>query len=101
PPPTPISTLFPYTTLFRSLLSGKTIIVAAARGARSQHQRPVRQLVRARSVRGEMAVQQLVDLGEGGQGRLLVLAPREAGGHGVADRKSTRLNSSHGSISYA
>src|SRR5438309_4235070 len=55
----PRSTLFPYTTLFRSALLGG----------------PMRQLVRA-------------------QGQLVELGPR-------GDRKSTRLNSSHSSISYA
>src|SRR5438128_5318326 len=68
----PTSTLFPYTTLFRSL----------------------RATLRAKAARG-------------GQRRL----PREPAGAGRAlsgngraergDRKSTRLNSSHGSSSYA
>src|SRR5687768_18129738 len=54
----PRSTLFPYTTLFRS----------------------------PRPIRGEIAL-------------LNILAPAEAGA--PRDRKSTRLNSSHGYISYA
>src|SRR2546429_4736875 len=68
----PRSTLFPYTTLFRSRRGGgpRAWLVAA----------------RARA------------LGDG--------AHRRAPGHGyalgrVGDRKSTRLNSSHGYISYA
>src|SRR5438128_12167537 len=64
PPRPPRSTLFPYTTLFRSRPSG----------------------------------------GDGLHGRDLLrepppVHPGPAGQH--ADRKSTRLNSSHGSISYA
>src|SRR6266542_6203946 len=56
----PISTLFPYTTLFRSRLHSLPHVTDTPRGedARRQHR-------------------------------------------GVRDRKSTRLNSSHGSISYA
>src|SRR5438128_7260867 len=59
----PRSTLFPYTTLFRSL----------RRRAR------LADVLRARADRAAVA----------------------AGRVSVADRKSTRLNSSHGSISYA
>src|SRR2546422_3561177 len=74
----PRSTLFPYTTLFRSF------VVARDRfggpffddTAAVQHQRPVAQLADARQV----------------------VADEE---HRASDRKSTRLNSSHGYISYA
>src|SRR2546422_6990988 len=72
----PRSTLFPYTTLFRSHASQ----VEAHGGERSQ------------------ARQQLVNLLQRvGRGR------RRAGARlgGKRDRKSTRLNSSHGYISYA
>src|SRR5438309_6028302 len=58
--PPPRSTLFPYTTLFRSLPPGGS----AAREARCQRQ-------------------------------------QRGGAQGDRDRKSTRLNSSHSSISYA
>src|SRR3712207_7841698 len=67
----PRSTLFPYTTLFRS---------------------PRRRAVtpaRARRGRGRSAL--------GGRPRREVSRPRAHGG----DRKSTRLNSSHANISYA
>src|SRR5438876_8559511 len=64
----PRSTLFPYTTLFRS------------RGAAS---RP--------AVRGRGQLHRLDRLSHG----------RVEGGPGHQDRKSTRLNSSHPSISYA
>src|SRR2546422_1991848 len=72
----PRSTLFPYTTLFRSRLVG---IVEQLPGHRlpvsSPHLDPQRDQVAP-------------------------LGLRELGGHG-RDRKSTRLNSSHGYISYA
>src|SRR3989449_1286929 len=69
----PRSTLFPYTTLFRS---HGAIVIGEARGGDSRGE------VRGRS--HENGVRSL------GRGR-----PREG------DRKSTRLNSSHGYISYA
>src|SRR5690348_11896381 len=66
----PSSTLFPYTTLFRS-----------GRSARAgRRDRPRRRPWRRRADRG---------------------ARRRARGDGRRDRKSTRLNSSHPSISYA
>src|SRR5437773_4525885 len=69
----PTSTLFPYTTLFRSVGAGR-----CARGvARGD-------LVVVRGAVGEAAV------GEAGRG-----------GRADRDRKSTRLNSSHITISYA
>src|SRR3712207_8893023 len=75
----PRSTLFPYTTLFRSLVVAAGVAAALAGGADAGG-------------------------GAGGEG--------EAGDRGVlrghaalpqdgADRKSTRLNSSHANISYA
>src|SRR3712207_7703177 len=84
----PRSTLFPYTTLFRS--DG----VAAVVGPRDQallEQPP-----------GEEAAQQLLAL-LGREARGVAVAdelerPEEPG---AADRKSTRLNSSHANISYA
>src|SRR3712207_7570110 len=67
----PRSTLFPYTTLFRSV---------------DEQPEHVREVVLAlRVARGEAR--------EGGLERL--------GLEGVEDRKSTRLNSSHANISYA
>src|SRR5687768_18060003 len=89
--PPPRSTLFPYTTLFRSRTIGK------------------RRVLRERqSHRGVLGVRQL-DADRTAAARhdkLLVEAESRAAagslnhiGHG--DRKSTRLNSSHGYISYA
>src|SRR5436305_1808935 len=69
------STLFPYTTLFRSLLEGALEAggVDLVGMAFHPHQ-PLGQLVQARAVAADVAQQ---------------------------DRKSTRLNSSHVRISYA
>src|SRR2546422_6398953 len=70
----PRSTLFPYTTLFRSihLLLGR---IHLAQG------------------HGSAAAEELR--------RALRLDPQLAAAHRQLDRKSTRLNSSHGYISYA
>src|SRR2546422_7176373 len=87
----PRSTLFPYTTLFRSLeeerVQGRTDgILHGRRGGRDRR----RADSRARH-----------------RGLLLWLAARQRGvrqgraGPAAGDRKSTRLNSSHGYISYA
>src|SRR5205809_2973311 len=72
----PSSTLFPYTTLFRSL----AVALARIRWAR----------VLVELVRGKRSAE--------GVHRDLHGAPPE---QAVRDRKSTRLNSSHGYISYA
>src|SRR3712207_8097359 len=73
----PISTLFPYTTLFRSV----------------RHPRPQR---RARDPQGPQAAAELTVAGDEPEGpEADALSPQ------VRDRKSTRLNSSHANISYA
>src|SRR2546429_5784369 len=71
----PRSTLFPYTTLFRS--------VALAHGPYDAHGH--------HRGRGDAS-------GTRGRGHRARLGPQ---GAGSGDRKSTRLNSSHGYISYA
>src|SRR3712207_8195505 len=76
----PRSTLFPYTTLFRSVEDH--VVVALADGDRQVGRRARDVLGAVRGVR------------RAGVGR----KPREAL---AADRKSTRLNSSHANISYA
>src|SRR3712207_8065813 len=81
----PRSTLFPYTTLFRSGgLAGPRPVVALGVAQRAVEHR----LVAAPAQLGDDRV---------GDARALV------GGDGDphADRKSTRLNSSHANISYA
>src|SRR5947209_16891413 len=75
----PRSTLFPYTTLFRSSTCGD---FPAPAGIRST----TRRRSRRRSRR---------------QGSRTVTRNRSAGGFLREDRKSTRLNSSHANISYA
>src|SRR5256885_7046746 len=73
----PRSTLFPYTTLFRSVLQHH---VVAARGAQP-----------------EMVPGLLDPQARGAERNEEVADPRS----GLVDRKSTRLNSSHLVISYA
>src|SRR4051794_41607593 len=75
----PRSTLFPYTTLFRSALvvpTGKAHRTAAAADTGLQHHALADRDIRRRRV-------------------------RDLAGDECQDRKSTRLNSSHPSISYA
>src|SRR2546422_4289836 len=71
----PRSTLFPYTTLFRSLHEGALAPVRVGRALRID----------------EAELRRFVETG----GR------ESLGGPSRRDRKSTRLNSSHGYISYA
>src|SRR3712207_7095906 len=75
----PRSTLFPYTTLFRSLLSGDDLDMPS------------------------MPLDQRGVIGRGTEeffGRV-VEAAQQAEAERLRDRKSTRLNSSHANISYA
>src|SRR5256885_13294620 len=72
----PRSTLFPYTTLFRSLLVGTSLWLAGADDGR----------MRGDAIYPSFVITQL---------------PAGLAGLVVADRKSTRLNSSHLVISYA
>src|SRR2546429_5069648 len=81
----PRSTLFPYTTLFRSL--ALTLAIVRRAGVRL-----TREAILLVVAGWWLAV--VVDMQEG-QMNFLTLLPL------VADRKSTRLNSSHGYISYA
>src|SRR5207245_11313399 len=82
----PCPTLFPYTTLFRSPLR------------RPHHFKPA---LRRRLERSTHDARSGRNSPRGGVLRLLVpRAPRDQG-RPAGDRKSTRLNSSHGSISYA
>src|SRR5438874_9999961 len=87
----PTSTLFPYTTLFRSPAGGR-----AGRGPRRSH--PARQRRRRAALR--RAARRLVGH------EVAELPMRVLGEDGTpfrerSDRKSTRLNSSHVEISYA
>src|SRR5687768_18281993 len=91
----PRSTLFPYTTLFRSQRAarGEQASRRAKAGVRGGWRRSARDW-RADRKTAELDVEQLAGGGAAGRDR-----PRD--GHAGADRKSTRLNSSHGYISYA
>src|SRR3712207_6903180 len=81
----PRSTLFPYTTLFRSTLDGRgPHLGEAERGAHGL---------------GPAPRQRLAVGGEQGPGRRRDDQRRER--EQDVDRKSTRLNSSHANISYA
>src|SRR3712207_7566179 len=87
----PRSTLFPYTTLFRSAARGSrpgsrvSVSVVLAGGGTGGHIEPMLALADALLRRGAV---------EGGL-RITCL------GTARGDRKSTRLNSSHANISYA
>src|SRR2546422_6182390 len=82
----PRSTLFPYTTLFRSLTA-----------ARMELAFPLTDL--------DGAIESCLDANGLREARIRLTATRGEGGPGLEalgeDRKSTRLNSSHGYISYA
>src|SRR3712207_8579086 len=87
----PRSTLFPYTTLFRSLVEGREedevaelVVVEVGLGADALR------LVAEREV--EAVVRLIAEV---------VVADLEGQVPDVRDRKSTRLNSSHANISYA
>src|SRR5207249_11558259 len=90
-PPRP--TLFPYTTLFRSLPRDRAPEgqEPAAYGAGDRHLQPAvhvaRELLRDRDHPGQRAAE--------------VLRQPDLGSRDARDRKSTRLNSSHVSTSYA
>src|SRR3712207_7660961 len=83
----PRSTLFPYTTLFRSRRRGH-------RGTRRPFSTGLHRGGRGGQDKGERRTEGLRDLGRVLQG---LREPRA----GARDRKSTRLNSSHANISYA
>src|SRR5688572_30877543 len=78
-PRPPRSTLFPYTTLFRSPIKG------------GEH---------AENAEGIVSCSGLLARAVGGLGRVGAKLPGQDES-GLRDRKSTRLNSSHSQISYA
>src|SRR3712207_7271927 len=85
----PRSTLFPYTTLFRSPNAPLVRRIHANAGVERRH------LVMPLADYGSPS-----DFGESND--RFIAAGTELGAHAVAeDRKSTRLNSSHANISYA
>src|SRR3712207_8629963 len=88
----PRSTLFPYTTLFRSEGPERERALADARSHISEGYRLHRRLLRNR--RTAIATTAFQVRGRGGLTIIEDDDPRR-------DRKSTRLNSSHANISYA
>src|SRR3712207_7886147 len=80
----PRSTLFPYTTLFRSPVTPLLLTLV------TEHRAYVEQLERLR-----LLVEPVLDVGSY-DARGPLRSQRQ-----LADRKSTRLNSSHANISYA
>src|SRR3712207_7551869 len=85
----PRSTLFPYTTLFRS---------QGRRPAGGHHRRPAAGQVR----REERGVAEMSELPADARAVVVTASNRaSAGAYEDRDRKSTRLNSSHANISYA
>src|SRR3712207_7186519 len=94
----PRSTLFPYTTLFRSAVAvGQTVVLIVGGIDLSQTS-----IMATASVLGAMMMTSELDpvLFEKSPLWNLLLGP-EGGPMGGTDRKSTRLNSSHANISYA
>src|SRR3712207_9193205 len=80
----PRSTLFPYTTLFRSRVGALEVLAAVVRAA--PHRAALDRLGRRSAARAPLV---------GG------VPVEDADRVGEQDRKSTRLNSSHANISYA
>src|SRR3712207_7087280 len=89
---TPRSTLFPYTTLFRSVLDQPVVLRQAARAREAARRR----------IAGVGHRDDQVRLGRRLARQDLAHPPTRDLQHLAAeDRKSTRLNSSHANISYA
>src|SRR2546430_13464831 len=86
----PRSTLFPYTTLFRSLAVAVAALAAISVASMALGSFPVRARDVARVLWSAIVG---ADDGVGDNVRAIVMQ--------VRDRKSTRLNSSHSQISYA
>src|SRR5688572_30981846 len=84
-PPPPQSTLFPYTTLFRSERQSALAIVSPGSG----------------EGRSWIAANLAVLFAQTGKRTLLIDADLRRPRQHALDRKSTRLNSSHSQISYA
>src|SRR5439155_20749843 len=91
----PRSTLFPYTTLFRSSTHARDLL---ALGAGRPGSRP-RQTRRRRRAVGRGPASRARSVGRHRAGCQPVSLP--PGTRAARDRKSTRLNSSHVAISYA
>src|SRR3712207_8844536 len=91
----PRSTLFPYTTLFRSnvglwMMPPEDLKAKVLRAHRAGFQVAIHAI-------GDAAIDLVLDAYEAAQRA----DPRSDPRHRIEDRKSTRLNSSHANISYA
>src|SRR5207245_10664685 len=96
-PQAPLSRLFPYTTLFRSLLKLLAVNVEHLLG----------KFPTLGEAEDALRAHRVHEHAERRDGKTVAIYPAQRVGDGrdqvgaTADRKSTRLNSSHGSISYA
>src|SRR3712207_9347597 len=96
----PRSTLFPYTTLFRSPPADSAALCRDARNERLDHDRGIDRLVGKRGDHVGEAQDRDGDVPEGEAAPLQRPGQLDLGRVGL-DRTSTRLNSSHANISYA
>src|SRR5258707_14207887 len=96
----PRSTLFPYTTLFRSGLADSAQLVIRGDVTLSGGGAVTLTDASTNAIQSEKSV-----VGLGGKSTLTNVGNTISGAgetdHGLLDRKSTRLNSSHANISYA
>src|SRR2546422_11024195 len=96
----PRSTLFPYTTLFRSRERG-AVLVDPADIATADKLDADEQVVLAYEFKDGIDRYLATRQGSGPRTLEELIGIQLVGGRDVRDRKSTRLNSSHGYISYA
>src|SRR3712207_8365617 len=89
----PRSTLFPYTTLFRSTISTEACVEYYKRG------RTYPPGMMEEALQALKRVERSMKAGFGDPDNPLLVSVRS--GARASDRKSTRLNSSHANISYA
>src|SRR5206468_11208514 len=98
--PLPRSTLFPYTTLFRSVIG---LVVVSQEMQRAVDEKELERRARLGGVR--RAHDQVAELPGDAVGQRVARIERERQDVrrllAASDRKSTRLNSSHDQISYA
>src|SRR2546427_12382877 len=96
----PRSTLFPYTTLFRSVYS--EAVVEERPALLSAPPAPYPTLLRRAGIQGRVVIGAIVDtLGRAEPGSIEIVDSPNPAFDTPRDRKSTRLNSSHSQISYA
>src|SRR2546429_8438415 len=96
----PRSTLFPYTTLFRSC-KGITVHHEHCPNVRALMRNPERFTKVEWEGDGSASLRVELQVDAWDRTRLLEDLSRTFAESGIKDRKSTRLNSSHGYISYA